>query len=539
MAAPPLLLYAPVQMPEPYCHYNTKELEIDEIQDIVKYFGISAETQREAGFDGVEIKVGHDGLLRSFVSPHFNTRSDEYGGSYENRLRIIREIVQEIRKKTSDDFPIGVRLCLDEFTPFGYSLDYGVKLAKSMQEMGLDYISTDAGTFSSFYMEIPPMVIPLGFSVYMCAELRKVVDIPLIAFGRINDPVQAESILEGGYADFIGMARQLICDPETPNKTMEGRLDDIRHCIACNDGCLYQAAKQQPIRCIQNPGAGREAEYGIGTLDQAERVKKVTVIGGGIAGMKAAEICAKRGHKVTLYEKSGILGGQINLAAKIPYRAEVEEVARYIRLQLEEQNVEIHLNTEMTLEMLQGIDADEIIIATGSHPYIPEYVGVDETNITILSVREALVSPERIGDVVVVFDNNGHWQGAGACEYAQAIGAKVHCVTSDFQLGIEMQSTNVPLLHQRLFENGMTLHASSSIIALENNAVVIKHNFSEEISRITDVDTMIVADRSCSDNELYLQAKAKGLKVYSIGDCAAPRMVEQIIFEAETLARTL
>lgn len=536
---PPQLLFAPTQMPEPYSRYNTKEMEIEDIKEVIDYFALAASRQRESGFDGIELKVGHDGLLRSFVSPFFNQRDDEYGGTYEKRFQILREMIGAIRREVGEDYPIGVRLCLDEFTPWGYSLDYGLRLAKTLEQEGITYINTDSGTFSSFYMEIPPMVIPLGFAVYMSAELKKVVDIPVIAFGRLNDPVQAETILAEGNADFIGMCRQLVCDPETPNKAYEGRLDDIRHCIACNDGCIYQVMRENPLHCIQNPGAGREKEFGLGTIKAASNKKKIMIIGGGIAGMKAAEIAAIRGHKVKLFEKTDQLGGQILLAEKLPYRVEVAEVSRYLKLQLERFKADIVLNKEVKIKDIDIENPDIVIVATGSYPYIPPIKGADDTMINIMDVRHALMNPETIGKRVVVLDKDGHWQGGGICEYALSLGSEVYAVTPSWQIGIDLQPSNSHMLHMRLYENGVKIIATHEIHSVDKRAVVIENIFNHEKQTINDVDTLIYAGISKSENQLYNELKKVRSNVHAVGDCVAPRLIEQVIFESEQLCREI
>jgi 2,4-dienoyl-CoA reductase-like NADH-dependent reductase (Old Yellow Enzyme family) len=218
---PPQILYAPSQMPEPNCYYNTKELEVDEMNEIRDYYVQAVVQEKEWGFDGVELKIAHDGLLRTFVSPYFNRRTDEYGGSYEKRMRYPLEIISAIRKEVGPDYPIGIRLCLDEFTDWGFGLDYGIKLAKTLEKNGVTYINTDSGTFSSYYMEIPNQYIPLGFGIYLAAAIKKAVNIPVIAFGRINDPVMAENILVKKNADLIGMCRRLICDPRHLTKPLK------------------------------------------------------------------------------------------------------------------------------------------------------------------------------------------------------------------------------------------------------------------------------------------------------------------------------
>ena len=539
LMVPPQLLSAPTQMPEPFCHFNTKELDLGEIQDIIEHFALSAKYQKESGFDGIEIKIGHDGLLRSFVSPFFNRRKDKYGGSYKKRVRMPLEVIQAVRNAVGNDYPVGVRLCLDEFTPWGYTLDYGVKLAKTFEDAGIDFLTTDCGTFSSFYMEIPPMVVPLGFAIYMGAELKKVLRIPIIAFGRINDPVQAETILAEGNADFIGMCRQLACDPETPVKAFEGRLDDIRHCIACNDGCMFQVKQEKPLHCVQNPATGREKEMGIDTIKPAVHKKRVTVVGGGIAGMKAAEICAARGHSVRLYEKCDRLGGQLLLAEKLPYRIEVSEVSRYLIFQLEKHKVDVVMNKKVNEADIVSEDSDVIIIATGSKPFIPAIEGSRDSNVEIIDAREALRDRDFCGKRVVVMEKIGHWQGAGICEYVLNMGASTYAVTPNWQIGIDLELGNNFLLHKRLYENGARIIVNHDLDSVEKNDVIISNTFNYKKRRIKNVDILIYAGRSRSENKLYRKLKRKNPKVFATGDSVAPRLIEQVIFESEQLARSI
>ena len=534
---PPQLLHAPSQMPEPSCHFNVKELEKDDLMRIKDAYVASAAMQKEVGWDAVELKIAHDGLLRTFVSPFFNRRTDEYGCDFEGMMRYPLEVIAAIREAVGPDYPIGIRLCLDEFIDNGYSLEYGLKLGKRLEEAGVDYFSSDAGTFSSFYMEIPPAPIPLGFAIYMSAELKKVVDIPVIAFGRINDPVMAETILAEGNADLVGMCRQLLCDPETPIKTMEGRLDDIRHCIACNEGCIGKDGID--VECVQNPGVGREKLFGIGTLPTAEQKKNVMVIGGGIAGMKAAEIAARRGHSVSLYEKTGELGGQMLLAVKYPYKVEMEEGYRYLKIQVQQLGVDIHLHTEVDTALVERVNPDAVIAATGSFPFITSWEGQDEADYTIMDVRTAMRNVDKIGDNVVILDETGFWQGAGLADYVVALGANVTVVTGDYFLAQDVENSSCLLMHKRLYKGGADIITSHSVKKLTKTSVVIQNVFSGKTREIKGVDTFLFAGRSCSDNALYNALKASGREVYAVGDCVAPRAIEQVLFESEEVTRTV
>lgn len=536
---PPQILWAPSQMPEPSCSYNTKEMELEDIQAVIEGFALSAKHVKEGGFDGIEIKAAaHDGLLRSFVSPYFNRRTDKYGGNFENRMRLPIEVIDAIRKSVGPDFPFGVRVCLDEFTPWGYSLEYGKRIVERFVITGkIDYISCDAGTFSSFFMEIPPAAIPLGFAVYMSAAVKEITDLPVIAFGRINDPEQAEQILSEGHADLIGMARELICDPEFPQKAYEGRVNDIRHCIACQDGCCYQVMQNQPVRCIQNPSAGREKEYGVGTIKSATNKKNIMIIGGGPAGLKVAEIAAQRGHDVTLFERDERLGGQVLMAAKIPRREEIEEVVRHLIIQIKKLGVKIHLGEEVTLERVEGINPEVVVVATGSYPFIPPIPGVKEENTA--TVWDVLRERKKIGQRVVVLDKDRHWQGLGTAEFLADRGKQVEIITPGFFVGENLEPSNVVTAYQRILEKGVILTPHTDIKEILDHGVVIFNVYTMQEKKIQGVDTVVFSCGNRSDNKLYLSLKGKIRELYAVGDCVAPRRIEQVIYEANHVGRLI
>ena len=539
--SPPQLLFAPTQMSEPCCYHNTKEMEIEDIKRVVRDFAHSAKNMIEGGFDGIEIKgASHDGLLRSFIEPYFNRRTDEYGGSFKNRMRLPIEDVNAIREVMPDGMPFGIRMAMDTYTPFGYGTEEAKKIVEAFLETGaVDYLNADAGTFSSFYMEIPPMAIPLGFAEYLSAEIKELTDLPVIAFGRINDPVQAERILADGNADFIGMARELICEPEFANKAKEGRDDDIRHCIACQDGCLFQVMQDLPIRCIQNPGAGKEAELGIGTLKPAKKKKKVAVIGGGPAGLKAAEIAARRGHTVSIYEQKSEFGGQVNIAAKIPLRDEVRDVTRYIAIQVEQLGVDIHLNERITAKEAKKLDADVIIVATGSKPYDGEGIpGTDGNN--VMNVWDVLLERAEAGKNVLLYDTTRRWPGLGTAEFLVNMGKKVELVTPFMNVGEQLEPGNVNLAFQRVLGRGMTLKPNTNLKKIEGKKITLENGYSH-IEEVVEADTVVLSLGNRSDRKLYddLKGTLKDKELYFIGDAVAPRLIQQAILEAEELARTL
>jgi 2,4-dienoyl-CoA reductase-like NADH-dependent reductase (Old Yellow Enzyme family) len=408
-------LYAPSQVIERSTNSYTIELDKNGIKEIIGSFSRSAQNLAESGFDGVELKVGHDGLLRTFFSPYYNKRTDEYGGDFKKNMSMLVEVISSVRKNLRDDMALGVRLCLDEFDDFGYNLESGIKFAKYLTETGLlDYLNTDAGSWNTCLLDHSPMSLPLGFTEYLYAAVKKEVNVPVIAFGRINDPVQAEQILQRGSADLIGMVRQLICDPLTPKKSVKGSIDDIKKCIACNEGCSAQVMTCQPVRCIQNPAVGREKIFGIGTLRKAGLAKKIVVVGGGAAGLKFSEIAAKRGHNVVLFEKEKILGGQINLLKKIPFRNEFSEVIRYLEFQVKQlDSIALNISAEADEESILGQKPDVVVIASGAEPFIPKHFCGAKT----ITGWQLLDDSAGIGKNVIIYDRFSKNEGMGVAEY--------------------------------------------------------------------------------------------------------------------------
>jgi 2,4-dienoyl-CoA reductase-like NADH-dependent reductase (Old Yellow Enzyme family) len=533
-------LWAPSQMIEGSSGTHTMEMGVEEIAEVVASFQSAAVNLRKSGFDGVEIKVGHDGALRAFLSPHYNFRTDRYGGSFENMLRILVEVLRAVREVIRPEMVLGMRLCMDEFEEDGYKLDFALKAAKYLEGLGLiDYVSVDAGTtWLSYILQIPPMSVPMGFAEYMSAELKKEVKLPVIAFGRINDPVQAEQILQNESADLIGMARQLICDPEMPNKSLRGDVDGIRKCIACEDGCCGQAIQFQPIRCIQNPAVGRERELGIGTLKPASRKKKIVIAGGGVAGLKTAEIAGRRGHTVVLFEKEENLGGQVNLVKKIPYRNEFSEVLRYLEFQLKLlPNVSVHLKQEATASSILAESPDVAVVATGSTRYIPPELASSKT----CSSWDLLNDRVRIGRNVVVFDKLAKDEGIGVAEYIAEYyeGVRLRFFTPAYSPGADVHFLNQDVLFRKLFAKQVTFHPFYDLHRLNDGEIVFLHRYSRQELAIDDCDNLVVIGDMRSNDSLYKELKGKVPELYKIGDARAPRIVELAIRGAEELARRL
>ena len=324
----------------------------------------------EGGFDGVELQYGHSSLARQFMSPLTNFRTDDYGGSFENRMRFPLEVLTAVRKAVGNDFTVGVRLCADEMLPWGgITLNDGKEIAKVLEASGtIDFMDLSLSTFYNLYLVGGTMHMPLGYAIPLAAGIKEVIQLPVFATGRINDPVLAEKVLANGQADMIGMVRSQLCDPNLANKAKEGRMDEIRYCIADNQGCYGRVGLNRPIGCVQNPFVGNEEHEDELHLPPTRWKKRIMVIGGGPAGMWAAKIATWRGHQVALYEKEDALGGQVAIAMKGAGREEFGVIIRNERNQLQKLRVPIVLGQEVTPEFVLEQNPDAVIITTGSTP---------------------------------------------------------------------------------------------------------------------------------------------------------------------------
>jgi 2,4-dienoyl-CoA reductase-like NADH-dependent reductase (Old Yellow Enzyme family) len=571
---PAHILWAPTQMPEPSSHVNTKAIDGDDIAAVIGGFATSARNLVEAGFDGIEIKVAHDGLLRSFASPFFNRRTDGYGGTFEKRMRLSIEVMQAIKTATGPDIPLGVRLCVNEFTTFGYDTEYGLQMAEHLQASGfVDYFNSDAGSFSSYWMEIPPAAVAAEDFRKINKALKAVARVPVIAFGRMNAPQIAEEVLKAGEADLIGMARQLIADPWTAEKTRRGRADLVRRCISCNDGCLYQVGQEKAIRCIQNPGAGQERDVNERLLAPLTVARRIVVIGGGPSGMKVAETAARRGHCVTLFERNRALGGQLQLAEKQPEHAAIAEVTSHLEIMLSEFEVDVRRGQSADVEIIHGLSPDVVVVATGSEPnlpnindadvslsqslgrqVLPDIAGLDQD--FVVSSDEVMSGSVTCHGHVVVIDNNGHWEAAGTAEFLADAGCSV-TVVANHAVGSDLEAGTRTLFYRRAAIKNITLRSATSLVEVGDHRVVVTPVFSgndaigwakyilmpgdEQV--IDNVDWVVPVIGRRSREDLFLKLKADprftNVRIERTGDCVAPRLVQSNISEAFLLAQTL
>lgn len=535
----PLIGPSAVPMPSPdKSSIIPHELEEGEIEELVESYGEAARRCKEGGMDGVEIMMGYGNLIPQFLSPKSNLRTDKYGGNLENRLRFPIEILQRIRQKVGSDFLLGVRMS-DDFLAYSLSLEDMKVIAPHLEATGtIDYINTGAGStweWKSLTAAMPPSYYGPGNFVYLATAVKEVVTLPVIGGGWVNEPALAEKMLDEGKLDLIAMVRELIADPHLPNKAREGRTEDIRPCIACNQSCLGHLWYDLPIGCIYNPVVGREQEWS--EMKQAEIRKRVVVVGGGPAGLEAARVAAERGHKVVLYEKHNRLGGQVEIATKAPQRDNFGEITRYYERQIKKLDVEVRLGIEATAEIVLGDSPEAVVIATGSTPYTPDIPGVEGRN--VVSVWDVLEAGVDVGERVVLFDTQGLPQGCCTAEFLADSGKKVEIITGMEYVGKEIERLVWRMLYERLLKKGVVMSPHTWIREISEDSVVVYNTISGEERVIEGVDTVVLATGAAADDELYRALKGNVKELYAVGDCVAPRDVEAAVYEGHKVARAL
>lgn len=507
-------------LPCPLLGETPRELTVEEIQEIVSKFGDAALRAKKAGFDGVEVHGAHGYLIAQFMSKYSNKRCDEYGGSLENRLRFPLEIIADIRKKCGPDFLIDFRISGDEKVPGGRTIEETKCIAAQLEKQGIDMINVSAGTYESTWAIIPPMNITPGWIVDYAAEVKKVVHIPVMTVGRINDPYLAENILTSGKADLIAMGRASLADPEFPKKFAEGRPEDIRQCIGCQQGCLEILFKNEPIRCLVNPTCG--FEY-LNEMKQSDKVKKVTVVGGGPAGLEAARAAASVGHCVTLYEKGNHLGGEFAIAAIPPVKGDITSFIAWEARQLEKLGVKIKLNTEYTPSLFEREKPDVVIIATGARPAKPPIPGINGEN--VLLAEEVLLGKIPSKQKVVVA--GGGMIGCETATYLASLGKEVTIVEMLPEVASDEEYTRRVLLMKMFEEKHVRILTGSKIVEITQKGVKVE---TEGMTRLIEADAVVLALGMIPCNELtkHLEGKAT-IKI--VGDAKESRNALEAVRE--------
>ena len=524
------IAYSASAVPQERFHVMPLEMTKDFIAEIVASYASAAKRLETAGIDGVEIVASHGYLPAQFLNPEINKRNDEYGGSAENRLRFLREVVDAVRAATRDQFVVGLRISSREMdepeTAFEVTLD-----ACKQLESQLDYVSVVAGTSASLKGSVhivPPMTTENAYLTPDSRQYKESLSIPVIVTGRVNQPQEAEKLLEKGDADFVGMTRALICDPNMPEKAASGLFDDIRACIACNQACIGHFHKSLPISCIQYPESGREIKFNMGKVPQAVHVKQVMIVGGGPAGLKAASTAAKAGHQVTLYEATGQLGGQTILAQKIPGRAEFGGIVTNLKRECDIAGVTFSMNTKVDRNLVEQQQPDSLIIATGGLVYRPEFENLGDMQ--VLDACQVLNEVESVGKNVLIADWKSDWTGLGLAEQLATNGHSVTLAVNGLYAGESIQSYVRTVMTANLHRLGVQIVPYMRLYGCDDDTVFMQHTASGEAVMFEKIDTLVLSHGHIPNTGLANEMGSL-VEQHLIGDALAARTAEEAVFD--------
>lgn len=530
-------------------------MTVEDIDAIREGYRLSARHARAGGLDGVEVhSMAHGYLLNQFLSPATNHRNDAFGGSLENRLRLVLEIIQATREECGPDMVVGVRINSDDGHEGGLRPDDWAEVASRMTASGLvDYVSCSHGTYLNRMLIYPTSPEGHGYQMAATRKVKQAVDRPVVGVGRIVTPAEAEKHLEAGDCDFVAMARALIADPEWVAKAARGEGEEIRPCVGAN-WCMSSIFAQAPIACIHNPAAGNEKELGSGTLKRAAKAKKVAVVGGGPGGMRAALTAAQRGHAVTLFERGHELGGQVRLWSRAPSRGELLGIVEWLERQVVKAGVDIRMQTVATEDMLLADGYEAVIVATGSKglrhgwtPLRPErwngaaVPGTDQPN--VVSYMDALRERVAPGARALIYDGLGGRQAVVTAEYLAAQGAEVEFVTWLGQPAPDLAaSRDWGKTYGMLKRAGMRFATDLELVAIEGRTVHLRDIYTSAAMMRENVDTVVLALGAEAQDALFhslAPRRAQGLALHLVGDALAPRRADAAIREGEIAARAL
>ena len=531
--------YAPSVVPNERFHVMPRELPLLMIKEIIEGFEASAAHIRQAGLDGIELVASHGYLLGQFLNPNINRRSDAYGGSRAGRLRFLQETIAATRRGAGEDMVLGVRLSGEEKDNEGTELEEMLEVCAILDtNSALDYFNITAGTSAGLAGSthiVPPMAYEAAYTVPIAAALKARVSKPVFVAGRINQPQTAAAVLYSGQADMCGMTRALISDPQMPAKAERGAAEDIRACVACNQACIGHMLNACSISCIQHPETGRELEFGI--LVPTTLKKRIMVAGGGPAGMKAACIAAARGHKVTLYESTGKLGGQVNLAQLLPGRTEFGGLATNLRRELENESVEIRLNMPVTPKLVNEEGPDAVIVATGAVPFSSYIEGAEDAH--VVTAWQVLEGKVNIGARAVVADWRCDWVGLGLAERLVRDGCHVRLAVNGMVAGQTIPQYTRDAWLGILQKLGVEIIPHVRLFGVDSKDAYFQHTLSGEPVVMETVDTLVTALGNAPNTELEQALNEIAVPHHVIGDSLNPRTAEEAILEGLKIGAAL
>ncbi len=523
--------YGPSTSSSERYHTAGREMPHRMVRETIRKFGEAAMRVREAGMDGVEIAASHGYLIAQFLSPRINLRTDEYGGTLENRLRFLRETIEVVRDAVGPNMVVGIRISGDELLEEGLQSDEVLEICKAIGTDGaVDYFNVTSGSSraaGSAIHIVPPMSTDIALTAPFAAAIKTQVAQPVIAVGRINHAAAAEQVLSSGQADLCGMTRAMITDPDLGNKLFAGNAEDVRVCIGCNQACIDRMHRGYGISCIQHPETGRELQFG--TLNAVKSRRKVIVAGGGPGGMKAAATAAARGHDVTLHEASNRLGGQALLAQLLPRRAEFGGIIGNLEKDMERAGVSIALNSTVDLDLIDREAPDAVVVATGGKVTTPNIEGLEEAN--AVNAWQVLEGGVNIGARVVIADWRCDWIGLGLAEKLAREGCSVRLASTGHVAGESIPRYMRDLWLGEMHKLGVELVPMARLFGLDAETAYFQHIASGEPIILEDVDTVVLSLGHEPVTTLEHALLDWGGEVHFVGDCLAPRTAEEAVVE--------
>lgn len=528
-------------VPEKFMGNTPRPMETAEVEEMVERFGDAALRVKRAGFDGVMLHGAHGYLIEQFMSPYTNRRDDKYGGSFENRLRFPREVIADAREKVGDEYPLAIRISVEEYVDDGYHLEEGVRICEELETEGVDWFDITAGIYEVMPTIFYPFAQEEAYRIHHAEAVREAVDVPVSGVGKIRTPETAERVLRDGQADMVAMARTLLADPEWPKKSRDGRLDEIRPCISCNH-CTQRLFEDKPTACAVNPAAGREIRYNE-QLDPVDDPLDVVVVGGGPAGMEAAWRSAQRGNSVTLFEDNEELGGHLLISSTPPEKDSLERFLEWEKRNVAEtEGIDVRPGERAGVADVTALGPDVVAVATGSSPSLPDIPG-SGPGVSADAVLGGDVDLSRDEDVIVI---GGGVVGCETALYLIENGHEIVMLATEPDIATDAGPIYQMHLHEKLegqqnlpidsVEERLTIHTDATPQRVDDGRLLFETDGGQESAGF---DTIVSAVGYESDDELANDLRNEGIKTVVIGDAKNPGELADAVKDGYDFARNI